>query len=101
MIKNSIPFTKKIGFVTEPIIALKRTIKIKPNEEVTLDLVMSVGEEKQKVYENIEKFSIKENVKKEFELSRADQTYSLISLVAVPLSLQVADTKMQRIMICQ
>ncbi len=71
MIKNSIPFTKKIGLVTEPIIALKRTIKIKPNEEVTLDLVMSVGEEKQKVYENIEKFSIKENVKKEFELSRA------------------------------
>ena len=59
MIKNSIPFTKKIGLVTEPIIALKRTIKIKPNEEVTLELVMSVGEEKQKVYENINNLEIK------------------------------------------
>ena len=29
MIKNSIPLSKKIGLVTEPIVALKRIVKIK------------------------------------------------------------------------
>ena len=46
MIKNSIPFSKKIGLVTEPVVALKRTIKIKPEESVTMDFIISVGEEK-------------------------------------------------------
>ena len=33
MVKQSKPFSKKIGLVTEPIVALKRTIKIKPNQK--------------------------------------------------------------------
>ena len=71
MVQNSIPLSKKIGLVTEPIIALKRTAKIKPQEEVILDLIISVGEDKEKVIENVKKYKSKENVKKEFELSRA------------------------------
>ena len=71
MVKNSIPLSKKIGLVTEPIVAIKRTIKIKPQEEVTLDLIISVGEEKEKVIENVKKYQLEENVKNEFELSKA------------------------------
>ena len=44
MIKNSIPFSKKIGLVTEPIIAEKRTIKVKAQEKVIVDFILSVGE---------------------------------------------------------
>ena len=46
-------FLKKIGLVTEPIVALKRTIKIKPKQKAIINLVISVGEEKERVIENI------------------------------------------------
>ena len=71
MIKNSMPFSKRMGLVTEPIVAIKRTIKIKPQEEVSLNLILAVGEEKQKVIENVKKYKSNESVKKEFELSKA------------------------------
>ena len=53
MIKNSIPLSRKIGLVTEPIVALKRTIKIKPKEKTVVDLIISVGREEEKTKENI------------------------------------------------
>ena len=45
MIENVVPLSKKIGLVLEPIVALKRTIKLKPKEEKIVDLIISVGEE--------------------------------------------------------
>ena len=54
MIKNSTPFSQKISLVTEGIIALKRTVKIEPKEKVELDLIISVGESKELVLENVE-----------------------------------------------
>ena len=71
MVQNSIPLSKKIGLVTEPIVALKRIVKIKPEQKIDVDLVISVGEEKQKVKENIEKYKSLKNIKMEFELSKA------------------------------
>ena len=71
MIKNSTPLSKKIGLVTEGVVALKRTIKIKPQEKVELNLVISVGERKEKLLENIKKYKTKENVEKAFEISKA------------------------------
>ena len=71
MIKNSIPFSKKIGLVTEPVVALKRTIKIKPEESVTMDFIISVGEEKETVLENLAKYESKQNVETQIELSKA------------------------------
>ena len=46
MVKNSNPFSKKIGLVTEPVVALKRTMKVKPNQKATINLIISVGEDK-------------------------------------------------------
>ncbi len=71
MVQNSIPLSKKIGLVTEPMVALKRTIKVKPQEEATIDFILAVHEEEEKVIENIKKYQSTENVRKEFELSKA------------------------------
>lgn len=71
MVKNSIPLSKKIGLVTEPIVSLKRTMKIKPSQKATINLIISVGENREKVIENIKKYKIEENIQKAFELSKA------------------------------
>ena len=42
-----------------------------PKQEVTLDFIIAVNEQKENVIENIRKFKSKESVKKEFELSKA------------------------------
>lgn len=71
MVKNSNPFSKKIGLVTEPVVALKRTMKVKPEQKATINLIISAGEDKEKVIENIKKYKIEENIQKAFELSKA------------------------------
>ena len=71
MVKDSLPFSKKIGLVTEPVIAMKRSVKIKKNEKVIIDFILSVEEESEKAIENLEKYKLSENVKNEFELSKA------------------------------
>ena len=71
MVKNSNPFSKKIGLVTEPVVALKRTMKINPGQKAIINLIISVGEDKEKVIENIKKYKIEENIQKAFELSKA------------------------------
>lgn len=71
MIENSIPFSKSLGLTIDPIVALKRTLKIKPNEKVTLNLIISVSEDRQEVEENMRKYTNNENAKLAFELSRA------------------------------
>lgn len=70
MVENSNPFSKNLGLTISPIVALKRTIKIPPGEEVTLNLIITVSEEKDKIEENISKYINSENIKKAFELSR-------------------------------
>ena len=71
MVKDSLPFSKKIGLVTEPVIAMKRTIKIKKQEKVIIDFILSVEENREKTIQNLEKYTSFENVKNEFDLSKA------------------------------
>ena len=63
-IRNSIPLSKKIGLTTEGIVALKNTIKILPESKGYIDFLISAEK-------NINKYSITENVTKEFEIVRA------------------------------
>ena len=70
MIENSIPFSKSLGLTVYPIVSLKRTLKIKPNEKIALNLIITVAEEKEKIEENIKKYINTENIKKAFDLSR-------------------------------
>ena len=71
MIKNSTPLSKKVGLVTEGIVALKRTIKIKPQEKAELNLIISVAETKELALEKIKKYKTKENIEKAYEISKA------------------------------
>ena len=71
MVDKSIPFSSKTGKVIDPVVALKKTIKIKPNETLNLDFVISVEENKEKCIENMKEFNIEENVNRTLELSKA------------------------------
>ena len=70
-IANGLPFSKELGLVTSPCVALKRKIKLKENEGMTLNLVISVSEDLEQVKENLKYYSAGENVKREFSISRA------------------------------
>ena len=71
MIENSTPFSKDLGLAVDPIVALKRTIKIAPNEKVTLNLIITASYEKEEIYENLKKYTNTENVKRALEISAA------------------------------
>lgn len=70
MIENSVPFSKQLGLSVAPIVALKRTMKIPPKQKITLNLIISVAEEKEQVEENLKKYRNYENIIRAFELSR-------------------------------
>ena len=50
-VESSIPLGRNIGLTTEPIVAIKNTVKIKANEKVAFNLIMCVSESKEKVIE--------------------------------------------------
>ena len=74
MVENSKPFSNKIKYVTDPILALRKTIKIKPEETVKINLLLSVSEEKNLAVENVKEYQNIEKINKSFEiaLARAD-----------------------------
>jgi len=63
-------FTKKTGLTTDPIIAIRKSMKLKPNEKAVLNFIICVSEDKNYIIEKIEKYSNFENVKRNFELSK-------------------------------
>ena len=71
MIANSKPFSKTLGLVTDPVIALRRSVKLKPEQNAVLDLLLCVSEDKQEAIEKIINYQNREHVKRTFELSRA------------------------------
>lgn len=70
MIQNSLPFSNSIGLIVEPCIALKRTVKVKPNEKVILNFIISIGEDRDEVINNLNKYKNFENSKRIYDLSR-------------------------------
>ena len=70
-IKDSYLFSKSLEFTVDPIIALKRTIKILPGEKICLNLVISVSNSEREVKDNLEMYKNNENVDRCFELSKA------------------------------
>ena len=69
-IESSIPLGRNIGLTTEPIVAIKNTVKIKANEKVAFNLIMCVSESKEKVIELINKFTNSETIKRNIELAK-------------------------------
>ena len=70
-IKKSKPFSKNLGLVTEPCLAIKKTVKILPSETAILDLVIIAGYQEEKVNKLLQNYSNSNTVQKTYELSRA------------------------------
>ena len=71
MIKNSVPFSKKIGYVVDPIIAMKRTILLRAEETANVNLILAIGETKEEVMLLAKNYYNSNYIKRTFELSRA------------------------------
>ncbi len=72
-IKNSIPLSNNVQLTTEPITAMKRTISIKPEEKVILNLILAVAETREEVVKNLKEFTSQATIKHNFELSKASK----------------------------
>ncbi len=70
-VEHSIPFTKQILLTTDPIVAFRRTIQIKPKEKVSLTLIIAMGEEKEEVIEKLRKYQNEETIRRSMQLSKA------------------------------
>lgn len=68
MIKESKPFSKQLGLVTEPIVAMKKTIKIKPGQTVKLSLILSISNNKQETLDNLNEYKNQGIIDRNFEL---------------------------------
>ena len=71
MIENSIPFSRTLGIVTDPVVAMRRTIKIKPGEKVSLNLLVTISENKNDIERIIKDYQNSEIIERTFELSKA------------------------------
>lgn len=71
MVKNSKPFSKKINLVTDPILALRRTICLEPEQTANFSLLISASENREEAINNIKQYQREEKIKKAFELSIA------------------------------
>ena len=70
-IKFSTPLSRKTGLTTEGVVALKNTIKVKPDEKVYVDLLVSIEYDRDLAIQNMEKYKVMENVTREFEIVKA------------------------------
>ena len=71
MVEHSKPFSKKIQSVVDPILALKRTISLKPEQEVSFTLLFSISEEKEEAIKNVKEYQNEEKINQTFELAIA------------------------------
>ena len=73
MIENSKGFSKNLSLVTDAILANKKTIKIMPNQEITIDLIICISENKEITQKLLEKYENVNMNTKIIELSKAKQ----------------------------
>ena len=69
-IETSEKFSNTIGLVVDPILSFRRTIKIEKLENVELNLIISVSENKEEAIKAINEYKSFENVKRTFEISK-------------------------------
>ncbi len=70
-INNSSPYSKQIKLVTDPGIAIKKTIKLKSNETVKLNLIICISSDEEYVNSKLQEYTNNSNIEKTIELSKA------------------------------
>ncbi len=71
MVRDSKPYSQNVGLVTDPALAMKRTVKIMPGEKIIIDLIICISNEKDVVLELLQKYRNSNIITKTFELARA------------------------------
>ncbi len=80
MIKNSKPYSRSLSLVSEPILAIKKTIKVPPEEKVYIDLLICVAESKEKTQKLLDEYRNSSLITKTFELNKAKTEAEIIYL---------------------
>ena len=70
-VQNSVPLTRKVQRTTDPIIAMRRTIKMQPSEKVVLNLIISVSEEKEEAINLVKENMNNEKIIRNINLAKA------------------------------
>ena len=71
ILKNQRPFSNSVSQVTGPMIAMKRTVKVVSQSEATVNLLLSVSEEKDRALEILGKAKSEEEIVKILNVARA------------------------------
>lgn len=71
MVKHSKPFSKTIGLVTDPIIAMRRTIRIMPEEEIKLYFFLTASTKQEEVERCLKQYRNGQTIEILQELSKA------------------------------
>ena len=71
MVRDSKPYSQNMGLVTDPALAMKRTIKIMPGEKIIFDLIICISTKKDIALELLQKYRNTNVITKTFELARA------------------------------
>ena len=70
-IENSKTFSNKANLVVSPIVAMKKTARVNPEEEINLSFIIAIGKTKEEVVDMVKKYKNTEEIKKVFKLSKA------------------------------
>ncbi|MFR2533778.1 MAG: GH36-type glycosyl hydrolase domain-containing protein [Clostridia bacterium] len=71
MVEYSKPFSKKNNLTPEPILAMRRTISIKPEEKAELGFILAIGNSKEEVIEAVKNYTNLQARNQTFALARA------------------------------
>ena len=70
MVKEQKNYSSRIYQVTDPIIAMKRTIKVRGKEKISVNLIISASENRKEAIENIENLKSEEEINRTLKLAR-------------------------------
>ncbi|MGN1299533.1 MAG: GH36-type glycosyl hydrolase domain-containing protein [Candidatus Scatovivens sp.] len=71
LISDNENFSTEVSYKTDYIVAMKRSVKIGHNQKVNIALIISVGENKESVIENLTKLKSNKEIEKIFDISKA------------------------------
>ncbi len=70
-VENSIPLGRKVQMTTDPIIAMRRTVKVAPEGKVVLNLIISVSEDREEAINLVKDNMNNEKIERNMNLARA------------------------------
>lgn len=70
-VAEELPLSKKIGLTVDPIVAMKKTVKIEPKQSVKFSLILAVSDNKAEAVEHVLQNASEEKIEQNLELAKA------------------------------